>query len=923
MRPARAVVALCVFAVSLSLVSTASAEYQGSPGKIAYLGTAPKFPLKLWDPGEADWEHPQAGVKTLVGETFHYPGPYEVVRGERSTPVFSPDGTKIAYAALVKDEGVVAPAVGWHTAIFVWNLKTGEGEQITHPDETLAPPEECEECVGHSVADSMPTWSPDGHTIAFIRDVAATDYDSLVGVRGQNIWEVPATGGTPTKLTNGGTQIHYDSVVWGKEGMVAAFSDNKGQELGHIPEGSNAPVVIASPQVVLDYDVSPDGKTVAYMTLDEKVEEHTVGIDGSNDGVLNSSLTTPMVRFSNTGNGTLRPDCETIHRGSTPIQRCGIFEEHLDEPDRDYRSDEPRNRFMLAWIDNGGAVGGGTRSLWDVQAQQLPVIFIPGFLGSEISGCGETQWFTLPPDLLGMRLDSSGETDAGCGTSTPDGKLVTFYEETAEWIKQNFGEAATLFHCERANTFGWDWRKTPKPSLPLLNLFITEALAKDKCAEEEGASRVVIMAHSYGGLLTRTFLSEPKYAKRVARVLTVGTPYWGSPKSIFPPAFGIEMPYILDNIIFNEEDLKAFSDNLAGLMQLLPSDEFGPWLTVDGNTLDRAGVRGFLESVGANGALYENAQALHDQIYDHFFTNFGTIDYRQVVGTGKVTPKAVKITRLVGGLAAIKVEWGNGDETVPARSATTGEIGSQPEDKAVHIQDICGVGHMAETDSPKVRDNYLEFLDYGRAPKRTEGSCEAHAGLLDFRYSKGTLGPPAKSALRRGAVTRAGAGGPVLSLESAYLANLIDLYSIPGEQQAVVEPSKPVTLGGTADELEFTFTQLSGQGEGNTFRYGPLTGQLAIAAGAGPLEVTLDGQPVSGELVKAPQEESPSGGGPAGSEQPPPSPPSSAASRCSSLGGKARSRCLAKLRCKHLTSKKKRQRCLARLRLHHHGKHAR
>jgi pimeloyl-ACP methyl ester carboxylesterase len=920
LRLARAVVALFAFAVPLSLASTASAEYQGTPGKVAYIGTGPKYPLKLWDPVEADWEHPQAGQKTLVEETFHFPGQQEVVLGERSTPVFSPDGTRIAFSALVQDKGVKAPAVGWHTAIFVWNLKTGTKEQITHPDETLLPPEECEHCVGHTVADYMPTWSPDGHTIAFIRQVAATDYDTLKSVRGENIWEVAATGGTPTKLTNGGTQVNYESVVWGQKGMVTAFADENGQELGHIPEGSNAPVVIASPGVVLDYDISPDGETVTYVTLEENVDEHIVGIDGSNDGVQHSGLTSPMVRFSNTGNGPLRPDCDTVPKGSGQITRCGIFEEHLDEPDRDYRSDEPPDRFMLAWIDSAGAFGGGTRSLWDVQAQQLPVIFIPGFLGSEIVGCGETQWFTVPPDLLGMRLDASGEANFGCPTSTPDGKLVTFYEKTAEWIEQNFGEGVTPFHCERANTFGWDWRKTPKPSLASLNLFITEALAKDECAEKEGAGRVVIEAHSYGGLLTRTFLSEPKYAKRVARVLTVGTPYWGSPKSVFPPAFGIEMPYVLDNMIFNEDNLKAFSDNLAGLMQLFPSPRFGPWLTVDGNTLDRAGVRGFLESVGANGALFENAQSLHEQIYDNFFTNYGTIDYRQVVGTGKVTPKSVKITHLVGDLEGIKVEWANGDETVPARSATTGEIGSQPEDKGVHIQDICEVGHMAETDSPQVRDNYIEFLDYGRAPKRTKGPCEAHGGLLDFRYSTGHLGPP-RSVRSQGAATRAG-GEEVLTLEQAYLENLIDLYSVPGEQQAVLDPTKPVTVGGTAEELEFTFTQLSGQGDGDTYRYGPLSGQLAISAGAGPLEVTLDGQPVSGELVKPPQEEeSPPGGGPSGSGPPPSSPPgSSPHSPCSTLGGKAKSRCLARLRCKHLSSKKKRQRCLAKLRRHHHGK---
>ena len=72
----------------------------------------------------------------------------------------------------------------------------------------------------------------------------------------------------------------------------------------------------------------------------------------------------------------------------------------------------------------------------------------------------------------------------------------------------------------------------PKYSLESLDEKVTSAIQRDDCAKEEGAKRVVIMAHSYGGLLTRTYINDPKYAKRVARVLTVGTPYWGAPKSI-------------------------------------------------------------------------------------------------------------------------------------------------------------------------------------------------------------------------------------------------------------------------------------------------------------------------------------------------------------------------------------------------------
>ena len=67
---------------------------------------------------------------------------------------------------------------------------------------------------------------------------------------------------------------------------------------------------------------------------------------------------------------------------------------------------------------------------------------------------------------------------------------------------------------------------------------------------------------------------------RVARVLTAGTPYWGSPKSFFPLAFGVESPgcSTLD-LIINNDRLKSFAKNLSGLYNLYPSANFPPWLT--------------------------------------------------------------------------------------------------------------------------------------------------------------------------------------------------------------------------------------------------------------------------------------------------------------------------------------------------------
>jgi pimeloyl-ACP methyl ester carboxylesterase len=872
---------LLTFAAVALLAGPAAAEYQGTPGKVVYVdgsgGTASKFPLKLWDPGVATPTEPSKGIRTLVEETFHYPtGPDELVLGQASTPVFSPDGTKIAYSKIEPDEGWPDEVTGYHTAIWVANADGSEPKQITFPAEAVVPPPECNPCNGHSVADYMPTWSPDGNTIAFVRSVQAGEIDSMYPQRGINIWTVSAKGGGETQLTTGEERI-YMADVWGKRGIVVAYDEpnEEAQVLGLLSSGGGEPSMIADPKVVTDFDVSPDGEHVTYSTRDGGAfDDHVVNVDGGDDEILAEGLQTVLTRYSNTGNGVLHDDCDQVEVGGKTAKRCGIFEEHTPDPEGDIRSDEPRDRFELGWIDSGGvdySGGGYTRSLWDVQAQQLPVLFVPGFLGSEIKACGAKAWFNYG-HLNEMSLASDGQTNAVCADAAPTGELISpfAYSGIAKWVKETFGASNTLFNCERAGVLGWDWRKAPQPNFEALNTKITEALQKDKCATEEGAKRVVIMAHSYGGLLTRAFIEKPEYAKRVARVLTVGTPYWGSPKAIFPSAYGIELPGSFLNHFFIQEELKDFSHNLTGLMQLFPSPNFGPWLSVDGAAaLGGRAVSSFLGSLGNNTTLFEAAQTNHESIYDHFFTDYGWIDYRVVVGTGVLTPGSVSIEGSPGGESTVRLGVTNGDETVPAKSATMGQIGSQPSNPGVHIQDIGHITHMKEAESQPVEKDYLDYLDFGRTPRKTEGPASASGSLT--RIYSGTLGEPKPQARQHVAVARGSratgnvraatqASEPV-SLEEAAEAGRIDLFELPGETQFLANSFEPVTIAGTASGLKLTVTEMTDETALVTLAYGPLDGQVQITAGEEGTEVLQNGTPVIGTIVGGEEPPSKTGGG--------------------------------------------------------------
>ena len=340
-------------------------------------------------------------------------------------------------------------------------------------------------------------------------------------------------------------------------------------------------------------------------------------------------------------------------------------------------------------------------------------------------------------------------------------------------------------------------------------------------------------------------------------MLTEGTPYWGSPKAIFPLAFGIESPVFsaLDALI-NNDRLKAFAVNLAGLYNLYPSDRYGPWLSVNGATQGHDGVAAFVNTLGGNAALLEQAQGYHDSLYERFYDNGGAIDTRIVVGTGLPTIGNVSFATADNGGEIAAGTFTNGDETVPGRSATQGAIGTRtPFGDPVHIQYSCNVSHAPMPGNAQLLDAYKDFIDHGAVPRKLPGPCSARGGVYRFRAA--TLGADPASR----------AAGP-MTLHQAQQQGLIDLLELPQDTFAVLDDDQPATLEVPITGGSFTYTPLKDDSQGTTLTYGPLTGLLVLRPGSpgGAPAVTLNGVPVAPHGA-------PSGGGGAGGGGATPAPP--------------------------------------------------
>jgi Tol biopolymer transport system component/DNA-binding winged helix-turn-helix (wHTH) protein len=111
---------------------------------------------------------------------------------------WSPDGRSLA----VDDAESARQAFG----IFLVSLDTGEKKRLTHPDDSI-------------IGDVDPRYSPDGKTVSFIRVFHRAQ---------QELFTVPAAGGTPAQLTSDGKQISGED--WTPDGKAVVFGSDRSGE---------------------------------------------------------------------------------------------------------------------------------------------------------------------------------------------------------------------------------------------------------------------------------------------------------------------------------------------------------------------------------------------------------------------------------------------------------------------------------------------------------------------------------------------------------------------------------------------------------------------------------------------------------------------------------------------------------------------
>ncbi len=296
--------------------------------------------------------------------------------------------------------------------------------------------------------------------------------------------------------------------------------------------------------------------------------------------------------------------------------------------------------------------------------------------------------------------------------STVEGLVAAGYVETE-------GPDQTLF------PFPFDWRKGAESARGRNGETLLEYI--EQVRRKTGSSKVDILAHSQGGLVTYSALRDPANVGKVRKVLTLGTPFLGSPKALAllqyragcfpapsPRLFATQEELeqaMLDNTetcYVNPATLQEVVENFPGIYELLPSrqsqalegsplvvnaDEDGDGAYDGEKPYDYWTGRNAFEQFGShpdsvseerNATLMERADGFHQQHDDVSLSRpaDSSVEITRVIGDSLATPNYIK-KELAGPLCvtsspcgpSYKIEYTKkdrvegGDGTVPLHSA--------------------------------------------------------------------------------------------------------------------------------------------------------------------------------------------------------------------------------------------------------------
>ena len=354
----------------------------------------------------------------------------------------------------------------------------------------------------------------------------------------------------------------------------------------------------------------------------------------------------------------------------------------------------------------------------------VPIVIIPGIAGSSLAYDEDIVWLNedeLTSDMpVSIRIPSLAlDTD---GISINDISLIEgvygsntlpqmqVYNDLVEGLRDEFRGRQIHF-------FAYDWRLDNATNAENLRNFI----------EENNYSRVDIIAHGMGGLIASRYIADG-HGNNVRRLITIGTPFLGSPKIPYVFATGNLVDYL--SLPSVNAGVRRLSSHMTSVYQMLPYQS--PYLYLARNTgteehlwwsqeqheyLDLASHRIFIRNelnmrdVDDNSvprAVRGSFLDMSSSFMDSLFMPDGrhvieTVNHHAIVGTNQQTIHTT-VFDLYGNYVS-DLRFVEGDGTVPYWSAT---IHGRIQGNALST---FGYTHTALVREPRVLNRIIEVIN--------------------------------------------------------------------------------------------------------------------------------------------------------------------------------------------------------------------
>jgi len=238
----------------------------------------------------------------------------------------------------------------------------------------------------------------------------------------------------------------------------------------------------------------------------------------------------------------------------------------------------------LSAIFDGVADGRAQRFIVSDQDTKIPVIIIPGIMGSRLFNFtdGEEVW----PNARKM-IQQGDDNYLDALKLNPDGSQIKEIHPMGIILKETFdllniGIKTEVFYKNLVDGFtgagytlednlflrSYDWRLDINQELARLDHTIQQAISKSP------NGKVDIVAHSLGGLLVKTYLNQFSDTSFVNKLILIGSPQLGAPKAFKILNYGDDfgMKFLIFGL--NQNKIKEISQNMPGAYELLPSQRY-------------------------------------------------------------------------------------------------------------------------------------------------------------------------------------------------------------------------------------------------------------------------------------------------------------------------------------------------------------